>query len=335
MWGDEKGRPAPAAGEPFAEIQALQPPTDVQRNAQVTAIGIANDIGQTRWLKFEQRQGRIPPALLVGLVAWLAGVFVAFGLFSPRNPTVVASRLVSAPSVTGAHPGRERATARGPRAAGALTAHFAAEPQVRYVTVMCTSRLLVSVAVLACTVSRASAQGAPAAPARGARNDLVERAVSAAPPAIGVGAAVVDVHDDGKMVTLREGRDGWTCLPHDPGTPTRAPLCLDANGMLWLQAVMHGKAPDPDLVGYSYMLKGGSVRSATDPSAEKLPPGREEPRRDPAAHDGPEREARREVRVPGGRAPPGREEAVRSLWRDAVRDPRPPRAVIARRGSPP
>jgi hypothetical protein len=83
-------------------VSPLQPATDAQRTAQATAVGIANEIGQTRWLMFEQRQGRLPGALLVGLVAWLAGVFLAFGLFSPRNPTVVASLLVSAVSVTGA-----------------------------------------------------------------------------------------------------------------------------------------------------------------------------------------------------------------------------------------
>jgi hypothetical protein len=103
MWSDTaNGRPAGTIGELYAEIQALQPTTDAQRTAQATAVGIANDIGQTRWLMFEQRQGRLPRALLVGLVAWLAGVFVAFGLFSPRNPTVVASLLVSALSITGA-----------------------------------------------------------------------------------------------------------------------------------------------------------------------------------------------------------------------------------------
>jgi hypothetical protein len=102
LWSDESGRPAGATADLFSEIQALRPATDAQRIAQATAAGLASDIGQTRWLMFEQRQGRLPRALLVGLVAWLTGVFVAFGLFSPRNPTVVASLLVSALSVTGA-----------------------------------------------------------------------------------------------------------------------------------------------------------------------------------------------------------------------------------------
>ncbi len=121
-------------------------------------------------------------------------------------------------------------------------------------------------------VNSTAAQSTAGKP-KSSRAELVERATSAAPPSVGAGAAVVDLKEDGKVETLREGRNGWTCLPYDPGTPTRAPLCLDANGMKWLEAAMHGKAPAPDLVGYSYMLKGGSVWSATDPAAEKLPEG--------------------------------------------------------------
>jgi hypothetical protein len=102
IWIGKSGLPAGTTGDLYSEIQALRPGNDAQRTAQAIAVGLANDIGQTRWLMFEQRQGRLPRALLVGLVAWLTGVFVAFGLFSPRNPTVVASLLVCALSVTGA-----------------------------------------------------------------------------------------------------------------------------------------------------------------------------------------------------------------------------------------
>ncbi len=128
-------------------------------------------------------------------------------------------------------------------------------------------------AVAALAFAAAAAESAPATPATPSREALVARAISAAPAAIGQDAAVVDMKDDGTLVTLREGANGWTCLPHDPGTPTRAPLCLDRSGMRWLEAAMHGKAPDPDVVGYSYMLKGGSVWSAVDPAAERLPEG--------------------------------------------------------------
>jgi hypothetical protein len=107
----------------------------------------------------------------------------------------------------------------------------------------------------------------------GSREGDVERALAAAPPAIAAGAAVIEVDDEGKTTPLRAGDNGWTCLPRDPCTPTHDPVCVDRIGLAWFQAVMSGKAPDPDKVGYSYMLRGGSVWSATDPAATRLPEG--------------------------------------------------------------
>lgn len=98
---------------------------------------------------------------------------------------------------------------------------------------------------------------------------LVARALSAAPRSVAKGAAVISLSMDGKSTELRPGTNGWTCLPFDLGTPTESPLCLDRAGLAWELAVMSGKVPDPDAVGFSYMLKGGSVWSATNPDATK------------------------------------------------------------------
>jgi hypothetical protein len=87
------------------------------------------------------------------------------------------------------------------------------------------------------------------------------------------GAAVATISDDGQVKELRKGDNGWTCVVHDSGTPTGAPLCLDSNGVEWMTAAMSGRTPDPDKVGYSYMLRGGTSWSATDPSVTKLPDG--------------------------------------------------------------
>lgn len=104
----------------------------------------------------------------------------------------------------------------------------------------------------------------------------IKRALSAAPPAIAEGSAVVSMDESGKMTQLRSGTNGWTCLPHDMGTPGGQPLCLDANGLEWYHAAMTGKEPDPNKIGYSYMLQGGSVWSNTDPAATKLPQGQKD-----------------------------------------------------------
>ncbi len=104
----------------------------------------------------------------------------------------------------------------------------------------------------------------------------IERALSAAPPQIAEKAAVVSMDDNGQTKELRKGENGWTCLPHDPATPVGHPLCLDKNGWEWMQAAMTGHAPDPDKIGYSYMLQGGTTWSNTDVSATKLPSGQKD-----------------------------------------------------------
>lgn len=101
----------------------------------------------------------------------------------------------------------------------------------------------------------------------------IQRALAAAPKQIADGAAVVSMDGAGHVTELRHGSNGWTCLPRDMGTPQQQPLCLDKNGLAWYEAAMAGRTPDPNLVGYSYMLQGGSVWSNLDPSATKLAPG--------------------------------------------------------------
>ncbi len=105
-----------------------------------------------------------------------------------------------------------------------------------------------------------------------AQSDLKSQiawALSAAPPSIAAGAAVVTMSEDGKFKSLRNGENGWTCMVHDPGTPMGHPLCVDRNGLDWMATAMSGHAPHPDKVGYSYMLRGGSTWSNTDALATK------------------------------------------------------------------
>jgi hypothetical protein len=101
-----------------------------------------------------------------------------------------------------------------------------------------------------------------------AATDPVASAASAAPPSIGAAATVMSM--DGKV--LRKGTNGWTCFPDDPGTPGADPMCLDRNGMAWMNALM-AKKPPPKVVGLSYMLQGGSDASNLDPFLSKPPAG--------------------------------------------------------------
>jgi hypothetical protein len=65
-------------------------------------VALAGELAQTRLLLFEQAGGSIPAPLLAILVAWLTAVFASFGLFAPRNATVIAALLVAALSVAAA-----------------------------------------------------------------------------------------------------------------------------------------------------------------------------------------------------------------------------------------
>jgi len=79
----------------------------------------------------------------------------------------------------------------------------------------------------------------------------IARAMSAAPPAISAAATILD---NGGTV-LREGSNGWTCLPNTmPGD--KAPICNDALWMKMLQALGNQAEFEADGIGISYMLQG-------------------------------------------------------------------------------
>jgi hypothetical protein len=83
-------------------IQGLTPKDDTQRALKSQALSIAFTVGETRWLQYAQLNNSVPTPILIVLVAWLATLFFSFGLFAPRNATVVASLFVAALSVSGA-----------------------------------------------------------------------------------------------------------------------------------------------------------------------------------------------------------------------------------------
>ena len=63
---------------------------------------LAANVGRTRLLLFENLGSSISVPFLVVLVFWLCIIFASFGLFAPRNATVIAVLCVCALSVAGA-----------------------------------------------------------------------------------------------------------------------------------------------------------------------------------------------------------------------------------------
>jgi hypothetical protein len=94
------------------------------------------------------------------------------------------------------------------------------------------------------------------------------------------GAAVVVLGHDGKATTLRSGSNGWTCIASAPGVAhdhiEHHPACYDKYGLEWMQAFGSGRDPNPEHVGYSYMLHGGSSWSNLDPNAHALAQGQQD-----------------------------------------------------------
>jgi hypothetical protein len=108
----------------------------------------------------------------------------------------------------------------------------------------------------------ASTNAAPA-------EDPIASAESAAPASIAHDASIVTMDAGGKATTLRQGKNGWTCIPDAPDTPGPDPMCMDANAAKWAAAWMGHKPPPEGTIGVMYMLEGGTDASNTDPYATK------------------------------------------------------------------
>ena len=96
--------------------------------------------------------------------------------------------------------------------------------------------------------------------------DMIASAMSAAPESVAEGATIIVMDASNNARTLRQGSNGWTCMPDSPASPGQDPMCLDQNAMEWAGAWI-GKRPPPDKVGFVFMLAGGSDASNTDPYA--------------------------------------------------------------------
>jgi hypothetical protein len=164
-----------------------------------------------------------------------------------------------------------------------------------------------------------------ATPATMTDEEMIESAMAAAPEAVGKDATIVAIGADGKMRTLREGSNEFTCLPDNPASPGPDPMCGDTNAMAWAQAWMTNKEPPAGKVGFMYMLAGGtdaSNRPSRDRAGAWQQLGRDRTARDDRGrqgHDGgvPERAGAR-YRV-----------ALRDVGRHALRASHAPGALSA------
>ncbi|MBA4391689.1 MAG: hypothetical protein C0399_12250 [Syntrophus sp. (in: bacteria)] len=108
IWSEEKNivTKVHVGGNGVENIQnkllQLSPKNDAQRWHQSRALQLSDNIAEARWHLIEQLgQSSLPMPFLVILVLWLTLIFASFGLFSPRNTTVIAVLLLCALSLSG------------------------------------------------------------------------------------------------------------------------------------------------------------------------------------------------------------------------------------------
>jgi hypothetical protein len=99
--------PMPSGSVPMGErltdaIRSLKARDDAQRALQSRAVETAESLLQAKWMVLAGAENSIPLPFLVILVFWLTIVFVSFGLFAPRNATVITALFVCSVSVAAA-----------------------------------------------------------------------------------------------------------------------------------------------------------------------------------------------------------------------------------------
>jgi len=108
MWPKEHvGRPMSessrqnAALEIYEDIERLSPQNDMQKTIKGEITATMMDLVQRRWLMVEQSKSSVSIPLLVILIFSLAINFVSFGLFAPRNATVIVTLFLCAIAAAG------------------------------------------------------------------------------------------------------------------------------------------------------------------------------------------------------------------------------------------
>ena len=105
MWNQRsstaaKVEPSMAGEVVFDKIQELSPQNDLQRTLHARALNLAVEIGQIRWLMFEQATVSISTPMLLVVIFALTITFTSFSLHAAPNPTVITTFILCALAVS-------------------------------------------------------------------------------------------------------------------------------------------------------------------------------------------------------------------------------------------
>lgn len=106
VWGDPKSvrvelTPSQKVEGVYDKVLALSPKIPEQSLEKTEAVALAMEVRRTRWLLLIGSQpNSMSTPLLVVVTSWLTAIFISFGLFAPRNLTVLCTFFVSALAVS-------------------------------------------------------------------------------------------------------------------------------------------------------------------------------------------------------------------------------------------
>ena len=84
------------------QILRLSPVNDEQRWLKTESLKLSEEVVKTRWRVLGAGSGAVPRPFLVVVIFWLAVTFTSFGLYAPRNATVLAVLFMAATAVAAA-----------------------------------------------------------------------------------------------------------------------------------------------------------------------------------------------------------------------------------------
>src|SRR5882724_3590126 len=89
----------------------------------------------------------------------------------------------------------------------------------------------------------------------------MKRAIAAGPRHVTDAARIVGSDAQGKMIVLREGDNGFTCIPGNPEVVGRPASCSNEAARQWSADLAAGKpSPANTVAGFIYMLAGATER---------------------------------------------------------------------------
>ena len=138
-------------------------------------------------------------------------------------------------------------------------------------TVALTGSLMIGTCLVTLAEAKDS-RGGMAADTGDSNREKIARAMSAGPIDVANSATIVDRDAQGHEVVLREGTNGFTCMPGNAKVIGEPPMCADAASKQWsADFKAHKPKPTNTVPGVIYMLAGATQRSDSDPYDKTSP----------------------------------------------------------------